>query len=239
MQFARCVLGVLILSGLALASGRQAQAQIYKAEYAEPTTRYDHGILGDAIEWGALRIYDEQVGTLLIRLPENRVFEDLEPRVVDVTGDSNPEVVVVESDLSLGARLAIYSKNGLRAATPFLGRPHRWLAPVGVGHLDGKYGAPEIAYVEKPHLTKILKVWRYQNGKLRLVSMLSGFSNHRIGEDFISGGIRDCGSGPQIITADAEWQNVMATTLRGKKLTARAVAPYSKANMRAAMLCQP
>jgi len=43
----------LLWAGWAVAD---PEATILSAEYAEPTDRYAHGILGDAIEWGALRI---------------------------------------------------------------------------------------------------------------------------------------------------------------------------------------
>ena len=43
------------------------------------------------------------------------------------------EVIVVESDMSRGARLAIYDTVGLVSSTDFIGTPNRWLAPVGSG----------------------------------------------------------------------------------------------------------
>ena len=63
--------------------GAVAQA-LTGASYAEPTTRYDHGVLGDAVEWGALRLSRAGAPDLLIRLPQTRVFEDLAPRLVDL-----------------------------------------------------------------------------------------------------------------------------------------------------------
>ncbi|MDQ7079371.1 MAG: VCBS repeat-containing protein [Paracoccaceae bacterium] len=215
-----------------------AQADIVDARFDRPTTRYDHGILGDAIEWGMLRIITRDLRQIRIILPESRVFEDIKPRLADVDGDGNNEVLVVETSLELGAQLAIYDESGKIAATPFLGRPHRWLAPVGVADLDGD-GRPEIAYVEKPHLRKILKVWRFTNGKLTQLASQSGLTNHQIGWDFIVGGIRDCGDGPEIITADANWKSVMATRLKRRQLTARRLGPVkSTASFRRALACE-
>jgi len=215
-----------------------ARADIIDARFDRPTTRYDHGILGDAIEWGMLRIVTRNHRQIRIVLPKSRVFEDIKPRLADVDGDGNDEVVVVETSLRLGAQLAIYDETGKIAATPFLGRPHRWLAPVGVADLDGD-GRPEIAYVEKPHLSRILRIWRFSNGGLKQLASLSGLTNHQIGWNFIIGGIRDCGNGPEIITADAHWKNVMATRLNHRQLTTRRLGPVeSTASFRRALACK-
>jgi hypothetical protein len=213
-------------------------ADIISASYSEPTTRYDHGILGDAIEYGALKLGFDTGKPMLIRLPKSRVFEDIAPRLVDVDADGNFEVIVVETSLTLGAQLAIYDETGKIAATPFLGRPHRWLAPIGAVDLDGD-GRIEIAYVEKPHLTKLLKVWRFVNGSLELVADLGNLTNHSIGQNFISGGIRECGQGPEIITADGYWQYIMATRLTGGKLTTRSLGKLDDLNgLKAALDCK-
>ncbi len=221
---------------------------IVSAEYGEPTDRYDHGILGDAIEWGALRMDVDQcfgcetrmMKTFVLRLPETRVFEDIAPRLFDVDGDESPEVITVETDLSRGARLAIYHEGGLLAATPFIGRSHRWLAPVGVGaaDLDGD-GFVELAYVDRPHLARTLRVLRYQNGKLKLIAELPGVTNHRIGERNIAGGIRDCGDGPEMIVADAGWQNVLAVRFDGAILSSRVLGPHEgRSSFGDAMACR-
>lgn len=221
------------------------QAVILKADYSAPTTRYDHGILGDAVEWGALKLRVDfcagcatrDVRNLVLKLPENRVFEDIAPRLVDVDGDGNPEVIVVETDLAKGARLAIYDMGGLRAATPFIGRTHRWLAPIGAADLDGD-GFVEIAYIDRPHLARILRVWRFKNNDLALVAEKSGLTNHNIGDDVISGGLRDCEGVPEMITTDAHWQNIMATRLVRGVLETRVLGPLKGRNSFAkAMSC--
>jgi hypothetical protein len=38
---------------------------------------------------------------------------------------------------------------------------------------------------------------------------LAGLTNHRIGDDFISGGVRDCGAGPELILASRDWTRVI------------------------------
>jgi hypothetical protein len=197
---------------------------IASADYAAPTDRYAHGILGDAIEWGALEITTD-TGTRRFVLSEDRVFEDVAPRLVDIDGDGSPEVIVVETLASAGAQLAVYDKTGKIAATPHIGRTNRWLAPVGVADLDGD-GAIEIAYIDRPHLAKILRVWRYTDAALMPVADLLGLTNHRIGERDIGGGIRDCGAGPEMITANADWTDVMATRLIDGQLTTRSIGAH-------------
>jgi hypothetical protein len=221
---------------------------ITQARYAEPTTRYDHGVLGDAVEWGALKLtvdmcFDcegKMIRDFTIRLPENRVFEDIAPRLVEIDGDGpSREVMVVETDRDLGARLAIYTENGLLAATPFIGTPKRWLAPLGAADLDGD-GLIEIAYIDRPHLTRTLKIWRYEQGVgLTPVAEQPGLTNHRIGEDFISGGIRDCGNIPEIITANADWTRLIASTLRNGRIASRDIAPFTGPDSFAAALTCP
>ena len=223
-----------------VAAGAQTAAPapiILAAVYSDATDRYGHGVLGDDAEWGALRLTVEfcagcqasDTREVLIRLPETRVFEDIAPRLIDLDFDDSPEVVVVESDNSLGARLAVYDAAGLVTSTPFIGNSFRWLAPAGAADLDGD-GAIELAYVDRPHLAKILRVWRYDARSLTEVAELPGLSNHRIGEPYISGGIRDCGAGAEIITADANWRQIMATRLEGGRLSTRPIGPFEGRN---------
>ncbi len=241
-----CVLGMALLALAAPASATPPNI-ITKAEFIEPTDRYDHGVLGDAIEWGALRLTvdmcqgceGKQIRKFVIRLPETRVFEDIAPRLVPLDNWASPGVMVVEADLKLGARLALYDEGGLIAATPYIGRSHRWLAPIGAADLDGD-GRIEYAYVDRPHLAKTIRIWRLENGALKPVADLPGFTNHRIGEDTIAGGIRDCGNGPEMIVADAGWQNIIAITHAGNRFTARVLGPHeNRRSFARAMDCEP
>ena len=200
-------------------------AGIEAARYDAPTTRYGHGVLGEGGEWGALVLTLSDGRKRRLSLPETRVFEDTAPRLADVDGDGGAEVIVVESSLSRGARLAIYDETGLIAATPPIGRPNRWLAPVGVADLDSD-GHVELAHVDRPHLARVLRVWRYRDGALHHVADAPGVTNHRIGWDYIPGGVRDCGPGPEMIVASADWARVVAATLREGRITTRTLCPY-------------
>lgn len=203
-----------------------AQAEIKSATYTDQTTRYSHAILGDALEWGALRLQLSDGSAIKLTLPESRVFEDLTPRLVDVDLDGDAEVISIETSLTQGARLSIYDETGLVAATPYIGRTHRWLAPIGAADLDGD-GLIEIAYIDRPHLAKTLLVWRVSNGELVEVAAKAGLTNHRIGWDIIPGGIRDCGDGPEMITASGAWTHIVTTRLNiNGQLTSKELAPY-------------
>ncbi|MBV0913996.1 VCBS repeat-containing protein [Rhodobacteraceae bacterium ASV31] len=214
------VLAALVVGGLASAGDAQT---ITAADYADPTTRYDHGILGDAVEWGTLVLTLSNGTRRRLVLPESRVFEDVAPRLADLDLDGAPEVIAVETDIARGARLSVYDETGLVAATPHIGQTHRWLAPVGAADLDGD-GRVEIAYVDRPHLARVLRVWRFEDGALREIAAADGLTNHRIGDPAIAGGLRDCGAGPEMITLDAGWARVMASRLAGGTIETAEVA---------------
>ncbi len=215
-----------------------AAAEITAARYTDETTRYAHGVLGDAIEYGTLELTLRGGKRLALTLPEDRVFEDIAPRLVDMDGDGEPEVITVESSQTGGARLAIYDETGLQAATPHIGQRNRWLAPVGAADLDGD-GHMEVAYIDRPHLAKTLRIWRFKNNQLIQVASQTGLTNHRIGEDFISGGIRDCGAGPEMITVNANWSQVMSTSFDGQALAVRPLGAFKgQSSLRAALDCK-
>lgn len=219
-----------------LCAADAAGADVSAARYTEPTTRYAHGVLGDAIEYGALEM-DTADGIVTVRLPDSRVFEDTVPRLIDIDGDGAREVLVVESALDAGARVAVFGANGaLVAATPFIGQRNRWYAPVGAADLDGD-GFVEVAYVDRPHLAKILRVWRYRDGDFSEVAQLPAVTNHRIGEADIAGGIRDCGEGPEMIVADAQWQAVLAIRFDGQFSVANLGPHQGRPSFATAMAC--
>lgn len=223
------------------------------AWYDGPTRRYPHGVLGDEVEATRLHAYSEAAQTTCsdhsVTLPDVLVFEDIAPRLADLDGDGTPEIIVVQSHQRQGAQLAVYRVGNdgigidLIATTPFIGRRNRWLSPIGVADFDGD-GLIEIAYIDRPHLARTLRIWRFQPGGLagqgQLVELaaLAGLTNHRIGEDFITGGVRDCGEGPEIITADSGWNNVMATRFESGSLTTRALARFSRSAVASALACQ-
>ena len=231
----------LLLVGNLTAAASEATLEGWTARFDQPTDRYGHAIMGDLPEWGRLCLTDRAGSGVCVTLPERRVFEDMAPRLADLNGDGTPEVVVVESDRNEGAALVVYrldSPELTRIATPPIGRAFRWLAPAAIGDLNGD-GNVEIAYVDRPHLAKTLRVWSFRGDKLVFLASQKGLTNHRIGEPFISGGLRHCGNGPEIITVDGRWSKVMATTLTGQTLKSRPLGPFAgQSSLTAALACR-
>jgi hypothetical protein len=190
---------------------------------------YGHAILGQTPEWTELR------GPGWILRPRAGFFEDITPRVVDVTGDGVAEILSVQTDLRLGARLIVVSAKGeIVAATPYIGQPHRWIAQAGVGDFDGD-GRIEIAYVDRPHLAKELVFLRLEGAKLREVARMAGFANHRIGDAQISGGVRNCGAGDEVVLASGDWTRVMAVRIG---TAPRDLGAFSARRLKLALACQ-
>lgn len=211
--------------------------------YALPTDEYGHGVLGDAGDAKALRIDLKVVDDNRIACPvtvflgEGQVFEDTVPRLGDVDLDGIPDVIAVQSSTSKGARLVVYDRHGAEvASTPHIGQRNRWLAPLGAADLDGD-GRIEIAYVDRPHLARVLRLWRFDGRRLTEVAALEGVTNHQIGWNYIAGGVRDCGAGPEMIVASGDWRRILSARWNGR-LTTTDIRAYSAAAIDRAMACR-
>ena len=218
----------LCLTVLATVSAPVMAQDITSARLTDATGRYDHGVLGDALEWGGLELSLSDGKRLKVTLPESRVFEDVEARLGDFDGDGRAEVMVVETNIATGGSLAIYDQTGKRAATDHIGQTHRWLAPAGWGDFDGD-GRTEIAYVDRPHLARELVFLQLDGNKLTEIARLKGVTNHRIGDNRISGGVRRCDGKDSLILATADWQSVVEVTLTESGPKARQVKPLRSA----------
>ena len=160
------------------------ERNISAAWYSGATSRYAHNVLGDSLEASQLNVETNTGKNLKIILPSSRVFEDLEPRIVDINADGLDEVIVIESDSQAGASLAVYhiidSKLEKMASTPFIGTPYRWLNPLGVGDFDGD-GKADIAAVITPHIGGFLRLYHLKGAQLSEFAEYSGVSTHSIG----------------------------------------------------------
>jgi hypothetical protein len=174
----------------ALADGRIAvgERDIARVWFAEPTGRYDHGILGDKVEAASLAIETRDGARQTVRLPHDAVFEDLSPRLADLDGDGRDEIVTVKSYLARGAALAVIAAHRDRyrvvAETPPIGEPRRWLDPAGIADFTGD-GKADVALVRMPHRLGQLELWEWRGG-LHKRAELDGFANHVAGSRAIA-----------------------------------------------------
>lgn len=198
----------------------------------DPTTRYAHAVLGDAIEAGGFAV--EQAGRQFhVTLPEEAVFEDRRVRLEDIDGDGRPEAIVVKSYLRRGAALAVYRIEAdaivpLAESDP-IGIPNRWLNPVGVADFTGD-GRPLIAAVITPHIAGSLRLYRLEGRTLVEVARLDGATNHVIGSrDLDLARITDIdGDGrPEIVVPAQDRLSLTAVSFAGGRgrIVARAVVP--------------
>lgn len=202
-----------------LPDGIVTRAGAYSAYLIAPTTRYRHGVLGDAIEAGGFAV-EHKGRRLVYRLGEDAVFEDRLVRLADLDGDGIPEAIVVKTYLNRGAALAVYAIGKERIApmaeSAALGIPNRWLNPVGVADFRGS-GEPMIAAVLTPHLNGSLRVFRLAGDALVEAGRLDGVTNHIIGSrDLALGAVDDvAGDGvPQVVLPTRERGALVAVSFR-------------------------
>jgi hypothetical protein len=150
----------------------------------DPTTRYAHGVLGDRFEAGSITLVETQPTprvAIRIEIPPPAVIEGIAPIWVDLTGDGRREIIVTLSDAVLGARVAIFSEEGVLLATgPAVGQGNRWrhqlvVAPFGPG------GELELADVLTPHIGGVVEFYRLSGDELEIVAHVPGYSSHVIG----------------------------------------------------------
>lgn len=158
-------------------------ADVQAAWYTQPTDRYQHAILGDALEAGALTVRLASGAQSTLTLPDSLVFEDRTPRLADLDGDGRTEIITIRSSTRSGGSVAVY---GVRdealvelGATPFIGRSNRWLNIAGIADFLGR-GDLQVAFVETPHIGGTLKLATFDGHSMLVVARQSGFSNHEI-----------------------------------------------------------
>lgn len=204
---------------------------IHRAWYADPTDRYPHGALGDNVEGGSLVGEDVYGNRYVVQLPSTEVFEDLTPRIVDIDGDGQNEIVTIRSALRSGAAVAVYGLSGSRlierASTTPIGRANRWLNIAGIADFTGD-GQLDIAIVKTPHIGGVLEILRWNRNRLQPVDSADGFSNHAFGS--LDQGLSAVASIdgdriPDLVLPDAQRTALRMVTASGGKIREVATVP--------------
>ncbi|TLP45454.1 hypothetical protein FDK21_11875 [Cohaesibacter sp. CAU 1516] len=212
-----------------LPDGRVAKANgdIRAVWLSQPTDRYRHGVLGDAIEAGAVTVRRKDGMLVSFVLPGDSVFEDLHPRLADLDGDGRTEIVLVRSYLTKGAALSILGlRNGkleILAENTAIGTANRWLNPSIL--LDAPdTGEVRVGLVRTPHIGGQLQIWRYAGGTFRRIAVAEGFSNHTIGSRALGlSAVLSKGKARRILLPDARQRRLLL--LDGDQLTILAFVP--------------
>jgi FG-GAP-like repeat len=213
---------------------RMQSAGPLSAFLSAPRSDYRHGVFGPTADAGAITITERQplagvstqaravpTKTATIESGPEAVFEDLEPRLVDLDGDGTPEIVAVKSYLDKGSALAVIGKREdawkMLAETPPIGERHRWLAPAAIADFDGD-GKPEIALVRTPHLAGVLQVWAWRDGTFALKHEAAGFSNHAFGSSALDNAAAvdlDGDGRPELVIPTLDRKALAVLSLRG------------------------
>lgn len=188
-QYSEILFAEPVIKDRLIREGRVAEGMGFVAWFADDTDRYGHGVLGDAWEPETL-IVEANGNRYEHTLDDDAVFEDLEPRIVDIDQDGTPEIIAIKAYLGDGATVALYGiRDGqlvaLAEAEP-IGRSYRWLNPAGVADFDGD-GKNEVSIIRTPHIGGILIHYDWDGGKsLKLERRQRGYSTHAIGSTVLA-----------------------------------------------------
>ncbi|WP_323795807.1 VCBS repeat-containing protein [Nisaea sp.] len=164
---------------------------LIRAWYTGETESYGHGALGDPVEALSLVVQEKGGKPAIYTVIADEVFEDLEPRIVDLDRalSGRPEIVTITASSTGGAGIAVFglgrNSDGdpalLRlASSARIGAPYRWLNIAGIADFDAD-GFTEIAYVDRPHIRGELVFSEWRVGRLREQAREGGYANHHGG----------------------------------------------------------
>ena len=151
---------------------------------SDPTTRYDHGVVGDELEASAITLLEIEpkirvIQTIAIHEPD--VIEGISAIWADINNDGNRDIIVTLSNNQTGARITVFNEDGdLLAESDPIGLGYRWRHQLAVARFDANQ-PPLLASIRTPHIGGIVEFFQYNNGRLEIVKEIKGFSTHSIG----------------------------------------------------------
>lgn len=169
--------------------------------YSMSTNVYNHAVLGDELEGGALTVlqWNEETETVFFLASatlegeeqRNTVFEGLGPIWADVNGDGKDDLVTTISNSAVGARLRVYSLSDGEplqllqlAQAPAINLGGRWLHQLAVGPL-GPNGETNVVEIRTPHIGGEVRYYeldpdRPVGDNLKLTASTSRYTSHDI-----------------------------------------------------------
>jgi hypothetical protein len=152
--------------------------------YNQPTGRYEHGVLGDAVEAGGVVLVATRGGLRIVAQIEfapSLVGEGIMPLWVDWDGDGRRDIIVTLSDDTHGARIAAFSEDGspLGLGEAF-NQGFRWRHQLAFAPFASD-GVEELAVVRTPHIGGVVEFYRRRGRDMERVAQLDGYTSHVIG----------------------------------------------------------
>jgi len=151
---------------------------------SDPTTRYDHGVVGDELEASAITLIETEPEIRVIRtikIQEPDVIEGISAIWADINNDEYGDIIVTLSNNQTGARIVAFNEDGsLLAESDPIGLGYRWRHQLAVAEFEADK-PPFLVSVRTPHIGGIVEFFQYNNGRLEIVKEIKGFSAHSIG----------------------------------------------------------
>ena len=61
-------------------------------------------------------------------------------------------------------------------------------------------------------------MWSFDGSSLIEIARASGLTNHRIGDEVITGGVRTCGGQDQMVVLSGDWKRIFVARFKGGEL---------------------
>jgi hypothetical protein len=150
----------------------------------DPTTRYDHGVLGDKVEAGSVTLVETEPAPRVLRrlvLPPEIVVEGIAPLWADLSGDGKREIILTLSNDDQGAQVVVFDEAGvpLAGGSP-VGQGYRWRHVVAVAPL-GPDGELELVDVLTPHIGGVVEFYQFGDHRLDVSAELGEYGSHSLG----------------------------------------------------------